>query len=256
MGHLKAETVRPEFISPFSVLHEYRINWTELPRGYQGLETRVGQLTDRDARVLKLLSHCRIATSAQLGKAFWQNPRTAAGRLKMLARFGVLTRHVLNSKRLTLVIYTLGPLGARLLNTGFHQWWRGQPVTDTLAQLVTTQMFLRMLGIGPATLYAVPPPFTGMIKMGQTEYAVVAVRNGDIDFARIRAARLLVVAETEKHLLRFASQIQAPVRFTTDERLFTLPIEQVFLRFNRETGKLEGEAPVKGQEKTKVPSEK
>jgi len=74
---------------------------------------------------------------------------------------------------------------------------------------------------------------------------VIALRNADIDFAKIRAAGLLVVYETEKQLLSFAPQIQAPVRFTTDERLFILPLEQVFLRLNRETRKLEGEALVK-----------
>lgn len=235
MENVPAQDTGREFISPFSVFHNYRLNWADLPKNSRGLESKVGQLTERDGKVLALLAQCRIATSAQIGKVFWENPRTADGRLKMLARFGVLTRHTLESKRLTLIVYTLGPLGARLLNnTPFRQWWLARPVPDILARLAATQLYLRMRELGPASFYPVPLPFTGMIKINQAEYAVVAVRDVGVDFSVVHAARLLVIAETERQLLSIAPEITAPARFTTDERLFTLPVDRIFLSFNQE----------------------
>jgi len=232
------------FISPFSIINNYTTEWTKHQSNYRGAVGILEQLTDRDIEIVKLLGRCGLATSMQLGKTFWVNPKRGTKRLNLLSRQGVLTRHRLVSSKNTLIIHALGPLGAYILDCPFSQWWLDLDTAGALEKLIAAQLYLRFYKteqikdldyFSPA-----PPPFTGVLKLGGIEFAVLAARDMGKKFEEALAPRIFVIGETKEHLAHITGSIKHDsVRLTTDEHLFKHDIENMFLVHN--DGKLEEE---------------
>ncbi|MHB1418242.1 MAG: hypothetical protein ACYCX4_01445 [Bacillota bacterium] len=231
----------PGFVSPFSATKGYTLRWTQVPLYFRGKENFLESLTERDISLLKAVGQVQIATGGQLGKAFWKQPKQNSDRLKVLSQAGILTKHRIECRAIAFPLYTLGPLGAKLLDQPFVQWWLETDISRILALLISSQLFFRMRIIAETNYFPAPPPLTAVMRIGGTEYAVLAARNLNLEFDKAMAPRLFVIGESKKHLLAMASQLKSPARFTTDERLFTLPLEQVFMRYNPGTGNLEEE---------------
>lgn len=231
------------FVSPLSITNNYNLEWTKVDPRWGGIQALLSHLTDRDAEIADVVSCCQAATSQQLCKAFWPNPSNGAERLKLLARHGFLIQHRMTRKGVIMPIYTLGPLGASVLNIEYRIWWKGATLEAVLCRLVLAQLYFRLRQAGQARVLQAPAPFTGVIALEDHEYPVLVVRTGRPLTEFLNAKRLFVVAETEDTLIRVAAEIRVPARFTTDERLYTKPFPELFLIYKDGQLKVEGEQP-------------
>lgn len=234
----KQETSKPEsrpFVSPFSVSHNFSIKWTRIDERWNGISNILTHLTERDQMITETVAACRVVTGTQLAKAFWQTPSQAKERLRLLARHGVLVRHGLQKKGSLYPVYTVGPLGSRIMGEMFEAWWKDVGIEEVLRWLVLAQLFFRLRQKGNARALPAPIPFTGIIALDDKEYPVVVVRQSLPEMKWAIAKRLFVIAETEQDLLALAPQVRCPARYTTDERLFTKPLPELFLCYKNGT---------------------
>lgn len=96
-----------------------------------------------------------------------------------------------------------------------------------------------MRQVVPARLLPGPDPFTGVVVAGETEYAVLALRERNLapEAKWAFAARILVIVEDERDVIDVASRMVAPARYTADEALFTEPLHLAWWKYKN--GRLE-----------------
>lgn len=225
------------FSSPFSSSWGYELKWTAVSPRYVGNESALATFTERDGEIFRALADCRVATTLQLAKNFFSTPKSAAPRLKKLVSTGAIIAHTLQSKNRTVVLCTLGPLGAKAIGADyFPNWWEELDLNRTLNALIVSQLYLRMKKAVPARLLPGIGPYQAVLSAGErgAEFAVLAFRQGELpgpESRLLKTARLLVVAETMQDLSVIAPHLSSPARYTTDRALFTEPLHLAFWKY-------------------------
>ncbi|GBF34587.1 hypothetical protein DCCM_3706 [Desulfocucumis palustris] len=197
--------------------------------------------------LLKVTDQLRIVTAKQLSARFWSNNMENGDKsLKKLGKKGYLLRHVLKNKNKTMVIYTLGPAGCKLLNKPYQpNWWARVELKEILKILVFNQLYLRIHHSMDSKALQAPYPLTSVIIINNREFPVLVVR-GDIgEIAReVRWAdlnRAMVICEEHEQIEKIALNINIPARFTTDYELCFKSLNEAFYSYNREADTVEKE---------------
>lgn len=234
-----------KFRSPFSVTRGYELKWTRVDPHWRGVEQAYTWTTDRDEKILKMLRSCRFLTRSQIAKHFWRgSPVSGEKRLNKMARMGVLIAHTMVSPSSTIIMYTIGPIGARVLKIPYTpNWWQDVEVEEVLKALIISQFYLRLHRLSEdLILLPAPPPYDAVISFQGNELVVLALRSGDslpeaLNFLQIH--RLMVICENKEDIIAIAPKIKQPVRYTTDEALFRQPLDKAFYYFDQRTRKIQ-----------------
>jgi len=181
-------------------------------------------------------------TRGQISKHFWGNKASGEKRLNKMARMGVLIAHTMTAPGSTLIIYTIGPIGARVLRIPYHaNWWQDVEVKDVLKQLIINQFYLRLRRIEKDLIYLpAPPPYDAVISFRGNELVVLALRGDGAPEALkfLQVPRLMIICETAEEIMSIAPEIKQPVRYTTDEALFRQPLDKAFYYYDHKAGEL------------------
>jgi len=221
---------KEKFISPFRP--EYTICWNKKDSCWEGaghgLESSILLET------AKIVEQLGLVSELQLCKAFNSGSLSGArSRVRKYAAQGYLLRHRLESPRKIMVVYTVGPAGARLLNRPYdYNWWLEMDLPGVLRRLVFSQLFLRIYSLKKCVLLPAKYPLAGGVGMAGGISFPVAVVRGDID--QICAAlennnmkRIIVICEEDRQI-QIIGRTHAAARCTTDYDLCCTPLSDAF----------------------------
>lgn len=216
-------------ISPFSSLHEYHVDWQTVNRHWDGVKKFIDSIY---IKPLTFLNLTKIATRLQLAKFLKGDKK----KINYLARIGVLVTHRLVNEKNSMTIYTLGPMGCRVLKKQYApNWWLDLSVTDVLKQLITNQLYFRIMEFTQARMFKAKPPLTGAVMFNNVDFGVFVVRHGETarGIRWVAPDRMIIICEDVNQIPLIASDVHAPVRYTTDQNLFKSPLSEAFYRWEK-----------------------
>lgn len=231
------------FVSPFSYRQGYNLTWFKVDARWKGIENALGEVTERVKNIATLTNTTKVISKYQLIRHFFsdQSKPSIIKYLGKLNRSGLLLKHSMVNNGKELVIYTLGPLGARVVKEPYSpNWWCKLQAATVIKQLVANQLYLRLARTGEAKYNIAPYPFTGVLSYKGYEFPLIVVRGDVEDINReIRYAefnRGIVICEDTLQIEQVASNIIQPVRYTTDYDILYNPLNSSFYSWTPEKG--------------------
>lgn len=186
-------------LSPFSLQHNWSVNWSRALK-IRGTERIIGE-SQKELLAMQALSAVNVIGLGQLFKRFGIDRKRAE---KMCAE-KKLVKHVVYQNRQNMVIYTLGEIGAKIINEPNYQidYWLQYGIKDVLKRLAFYNLFLCF---DNAKVERSLKPFTGIIKKGDTKLFVYVLRDQGKDLEHFLlyhdyfTERVIIVAEEIDHL--------------------------------------------------------
>jgi len=236
---------RNVFISPISRNQKASIAWTKISQDWQGY-SNADSLNSKELTMLKELEALRLASGSLLCKEYYseRSITNAKARLKKLTTNGILVCHHLNTeKKGPIPVYTLGPGGAKILETPFTpNWWEDMSAYKVLNQLTVNKLYSRLKEVaGSATYLPAPYPFYACIEVKGYNFLVTVTNKGKIpsDLYWEKDSRLIVICESLEEIQDVALSAKNPnIRYITDYELFLIPMHEALIKYDYATNAL------------------
>lgn len=240
------EYPRNNFVSPLTREQNVNMNWTIINHNWRGYDNP-DSLTDSEIDMLRKLEALGMTSSFQLSQDFYseRSRNNAKSRIKKLSKNGILVSHYLETESRGIIpIVTLGPGGARIIDTPYTpNWWKGTDPYKVLTYLLMGKLYSRISAIDKDALYLPAPyPFNAVIETKGVSFVIVMASKGKVptDLMWEKDTRLIILCEKTEEIVSIAQKIKNPnARYITDYELFTIPLSEAFINYNDKTGTLQ-----------------
>src|SRR5699024_9613437 len=207
-------------LSPFSLQHDWSINWEVVPSGIN-IDPRVAINSTNERRALEAIASVGVISKHQLIQLFSLREK----QLKSMEKsFKILKHELIKNKEEKTIIYTLNTKGALALGLDNYKvnYWLEYYTNDVLKSLLYFQVyyFFPKLNIKPT-----PKPFTGGVETKSNMIYVYVVKGNNDDLSRFlkwekkQVQRLVIVVENPqqlKHLELYLKDLKIRVALEKD----------------------------------------
>lgn len=230
-------------ISSFSVCHEWSLYWKK--DGNPQSSRIIYCESQKEQALLKALASVDVIGRKSLLEIFDINKQRA----KRMCFEGKLVEHKIHMAKRQLCIYTLGKVGAELIDVAGYKanYWLQLEVADVLKRLVYYHLYsyLPDMQIGPAV-----KPFVGSLTNGENQLFVYVLRGNCNDLLQFLkwdenfSERLIIVTESLSHVepaipFLLASKTNVRIAEDLDLDLYTdEPIQSSFYFIDTDTKQL------------------
>lgn len=205
-------------LSPFSLSHEWSLHWKRIPSNRTA--KWLGE-SEKEKIALEALTAVGVIGGVQLSRLF----RLDKNRKKHMVKNGKLVRHSVQKNKQVIPVYTLGPIGAKMISLSEYEenYWVTYDVSSVLKRL----LFFQLFGLFPkATIYPALSPFTGSIRYNGQMYHVYVARDDVQDLLRTlkwqsTLERMILITEKLEFLIplnAYASDLKMRVVLDQDLR--------------------------------------
>lgn len=221
-------------ISPFSLSHEWQVNWTIVPSRYAGIE--YAQVEKNERQMLESITAIGVIGGRQISRLFYPNKKKRDRQkiLKKLCQQRKLVRHEIIKNTKSIPLFTVGPAVKKLFAIEMN-YWVTYTIEDILKNLLFFQLYIAFKEYIPhARVRPAPSPFTGAIQTKEDIYYVYVIRGDITDLLTMLkwstpSYKIVVITEHLDHLALlnpFADKLK--IRVTTDLDLYSSNFEEMF----------------------------
>lgn len=163
-------------ISPFSLEHNWTINWHRLPSNIKERPI-LGEIAKNEEKALYAIASVGVITSSQMYHLFNLNKTKLK---KMVARQRIVRHELILNEKHKISIYTLGINGAKIVRLSGYEinYWVRYQITDVIKRLLFFSLLERFKDKNAEVMPA-PEPFAGGLVINEKPMYVYVVR-GDV----------------------------------------------------------------------------
>ena len=210
-------------MNPFSLEHDWKLNWTRVPEHIKA-DKYVNGESPKERRALEALACIGVIGGLQLSRLFSLDKK----RKKKMVAEKKLVRHDIQKNQQIIPVYTLGINGAKAASIPGYEnnYWLKYEMGDMLGKLLFFQLYEWFPGsrISPAV-----NPFEGVIFYKNKPLYIYSVKGNIQDllvFLKWKefSQRMIVITESLKHLeellhygdIRIRAVLQQEARFSRE----------------------------------------
>lgn len=186
-------------ISPFSIEHNWTLNWTRVPEHFKP-DIQVNGESPKERRALEGLACIGVIGGLQLSRLFSLDKKQK----KKMVLEKKLVRHDIQKNKQMIPVYTLGINGARLTNTPGYEnnYWLKYEVGDMLGKLLFFQLYE---WFPDSRILLAVNPFEGVIFYKNKPIYIYSAKEDIQDllvFLKWKefSERMIVITESLKHV--------------------------------------------------------